>query len=97
MWGYFIEINSKDYDKIDKTIFIQRQSLANATRFITDELTDFQNKLFQAVKKINEIELEILANIQTNILDNFDILQEISKTISYLDVICSFAKSSNFV
>jgi DNA mismatch repair protein MutS len=94
VWGYFIEINSKDYDKIDQSIFIQRQSLANATRFITEELTDFQNKIFTSKQKISEIELNILDQIRNIVLDHFETLQNLSNKIAYLDIICSYAESA---
>jgi DNA mismatch repair protein MutS len=94
VWGYFIEINSKDYDKIDQSIFIQRQSLANATRFITTELTEFQNKIFSSDQKISEIELAILVGIRDSVLAEFDQLQNISEKISYLDIICSNASAA---
>ncbi|MDC0857606.1 DNA mismatch repair protein MutS [Rickettsiales bacterium] len=95
VWGFFVEINSKDYDKIDQSIFTQKQSLANATRFITEELNDFQNNLLNSTQKIAEIEFEILNKIRAEILNHFDILQEFASKIARLDVLCSLAIFAN--
>ena len=88
--GYFIEVNNRDTENIDKTEFSQRQSLANATRFTTNELIEFQEKLFSSVAAISEIENQILAQIRDNVLSNFNKLQQLSENTAYLDLILAF-------
>jgi DNA mismatch repair protein MutS len=44
--GYFIEIPNSQISKIP-SYFIHKQTLVSATRFITQELKDFEKKLFE--------------------------------------------------
>lgn len=60
--GYHIEVNAKYAEDIasrEDNIFILRQSLVNASRYTTIELTELENKIMHAGEELFALELEI--------------------------------------
>jgi len=62
--GYFIEVTSKHADAMmGNTDFIHRQTMANAARFTTPELTELERDITSAGEKSLALELEIFDKI----------------------------------
>lgn len=62
--GYFIEVQSKFApEMLENKDFIHRQSVLNATRFTTVELTELENKIRGAADKALAMELEMFDNL----------------------------------
>ena len=81
---YFIEIpKSKIWNVPD--YFIHKQSLVNASRFITNELKNFEKDLMQAEWILSELEYNIFLDIREKILDNFDEIKTISQKSWFID------------
>lgn len=76
VFGYYLEVTNTHKDKVPSE-WIRKQTLANAERYITQELKEYEEKILGAEEKILAIELDIyqkllaevepyIANIQTN-------------------------------
>lgn len=76
VFGYYLEVTNTHKDKVPPE-WIRKQTLANAERYITQELKEYEEKILGAEEKILAIELDIyqkllaevepyIANIQTN-------------------------------
>ena len=50
VFGYFLEVTAANKDKVPET-WIRKQTLANAERFITPELKEFEEKIFDGWRK----------------------------------------------
>ena len=74
--------------------YIRKQTLVNNERYITPELKETENLVFNAETKINKLEYEIFVSIRTQIEVRIKEIQDTSKAIAILDVICSFAAVS---
>ena len=74
--------------------YIRKQTLVNNERYITPELKETENLVFNAETKINKLEYEIFVSIRTQIEARIKEIQDTSKAIAILDVICSFAAVS---
>ena len=63
--GYFIEITSTHADKISAgdRLFIQRQSMANAVRYTTTELSELQSKIDRAADQALALELQLFEDL----------------------------------
>ncbi|MFK7839059.1 MAG: DNA mismatch repair protein MutS [Bdellovibrionales bacterium] len=62
--GYFIEVTSKHADTMmSNTDFIHRQTMANAARFTTPELTELERDITSAGEKARALELEIFGKL----------------------------------
>ncbi|MDQ7023673.1 MAG: hypothetical protein Q9M97_09355 [Candidatus Gracilibacteria bacterium] len=76
--GYFIEISKSQVNNIPD-YFVHKQSLVNASRFITSQLKDFEKDLMNAESILSELEYNIFLNIRDSILSEFDEIKNISK------------------
>lgn len=85
--GYFIEVQSKFTPQMleDKT-FIHRQSVLNASRFTTVELSELENKIRGAAEKVLAMELEIFDNLVREINVCADDISRTAKSLAALDV-----------
>ncbi|WP_185863126.1 DNA mismatch repair protein MutS [Blattabacterium cuenoti] len=91
--GYFFEVKISKKKKVPSH-WIQKQTLTNSIRYITEELKNYELKIFNAEQKIFLLEKEIFNNLAQKILYNIKILQKNARTIAKLDVLCSFSSLS---
>lgn len=81
---YFIEISKSQISLVPST-FIHKQTLANAARFITQELIDFQSSLFDAQNNMASKEYDIFQNVREKIMSSYKEMKLISSRTAYID------------
>ena len=85
--GYFIEVQSKfATEMLENKDFIHRQSVLNAARFTTVELTELENKIRGAADKALAMELELFNNMVQEVLAASDDISRTAKAVAELDV-----------
>lgn len=85
--GYFIEVPNKFVTElINNPKFIHRQSVLNATRFTTSELSDLDNKMRGADERALALELEIFENIRLQIMIAADNICRSANALAELDI-----------
>ncbi len=85
--GYFIEVPSKfATDFLENKQFIHRQSVLNAARFTTVELSELENKIRGAADKALAMEQEIFANLVNDVRILADDISVTAKALAELDV-----------
>lgn len=89
--GYFIEIPKSQTNKIPNS-FIHKQTLVNASRYITIELKEFEEKFLEAQWEKAVREYEIFLSIREKILDKFSSIKKASDFSSNLDFLASLAQ-----
>ncbi|MBR6355746.1 MAG: DNA mismatch repair protein MutS [Alphaproteobacteria bacterium] len=90
--GYFVEIPSKFATQLlSDTSFIHRQSVLNAARFTTSELTDLENKIRGAKEKALALELAIFDDLVHDILFSADDISRTASALAELDVSAALA------
>ncbi|MBO6281527.1 MAG: DNA mismatch repair protein MutS [Alphaproteobacteria bacterium] len=98
--GYFIEIPNKNATQLlSDPSYIHRQSVLNAARFTTAELTELENNIRGADEKVLAMELEIYDSLVRDVLISADEIMRISGAISELDVgagIADLAVENNY-
>ena len=100
VFGYYIEISKANYDLIPEGRYVRKQTLANAERFITQELKEMEDKILGAEEKLVKIEYELFCEVRNIIEAQVLRLQKSAKIIADLDCLCTFAKvalENNFV
>ncbi len=75
--GYYIEIPSNLAVNIDKEYFSHKQTLANNTRFVTEELNSLQADIYTAEQKSLDIELAIFSEKLQLLDDNLVLLKKL--------------------
>ncbi len=92
VFGYYIEISKGNLSLItDDMGYIRKQTLANCERFITPLLKEKEDLVLGAEEKIINLEYELFIDIRDKVKDYINKLQVISKVISEIDVLQSFA------
>ena len=93
VFGYYIEISKTNIDKVPD-FFIRKQTLANAERYFTEELKEYENKILTAQENIIRIELEILNDLRDKILKKIKGIIHNAKIISMIDIATSISRIS---
>lgn len=94
VFGYYIEVTKTQLSLVPES-YIRKQTMANAERFITDELKELETKIVSADERIKELEFELFQNIVEDVKKYTKDIQNISLNIAKLDVILSFADASS--
>ena len=91
VFGYFIEVTKSNIDQVPYR-YIRKQTLANAERYITEELNVLEERISGAQEKSVKLEGQLFAEVKTALKNNMKRLQKAADLISSIDVIQSFAK-----
>ena len=99
VFGYYLEV-SKGIISMVPDYFIRKQTLANAERYITEELKSMEDTILGAEQKLIALEYDIFCTIREQISAQSSRLQNASQAIAMLDVLLSLgelADRENFV
>lgn len=93
VFGYYLEVTNKykDQDLIPDD-WVRKQTLANAERYVTDELKKLEDKILTAEEKIQVIEERLFAELIQILIEYIHPLQQNARLIAELDCLLSFAK-----
>jgi len=90
VFGYYIEITNTHRDKVPQN-YLRKQTLANAERYITPELKEYEEKVLGAEEKVRLLEYEIFSALRENTAMRTRELQKTADAVASLDVLCSHA------
>lgn len=90
VFGYYIEVTRSYYDLIPEG-YIRKQTLANAERFITEELKNAENTILGAKDRALALEADIFAEVRDFLATKLESVQKTASAIATVDVLCSFA------
>ena len=91
VFGYYIEVRNAHKDKVPQT-WIRKQTLANAERYITEELKEYEEKILGAEEKMLVIEQRIYADIIAHISRSLAVLLRDAAVVARVDCLQSFAR-----
>jgi len=93
VFGYYLEVTNVHKNKVPAE-WIRKQTLANAERYITPELKEYEEKITGSEEKILAIELEMYNNLLIALQDYIAALQANGNIIAVLDCLCCFAENA---
>lgn len=93
VFGYYLEVTNVHKDKVPTT-WIRKQTLANAERYITQELKEYEDKILGAEDKIQAIELGLYDKLLLALQDYIAPLQVNGNIIATLDCMLCFAENA---
>jgi len=91
VFGYYIEVTKSNYSLVPDR-YIRKQTLANAERYITEELKKLEDEILGADQKLIELEYQLFCEIRDRIEAQIERIQKTASNIANLDVLCSFAR-----
>ncbi len=93
VFGYSIEVTHSFADKVPYD-YQRRQTLANAERYVTDELKEAEARILSSTEKSLSLELQLFEDIRQTLADNIGRLKKLASAIAMLDCIAAFAAVS---
>lgn len=94
IFGYYIEVTKANLSALPEGRYERKQTLANAERFITEELKEKETMILEAEEKIVQLEYDLFTMLREEVKVYIPKLQQLAKVISELDVLQSFATVS---
>jgi len=91
VFGYFIEVTKTHLDKVPER-YQRKQTMANAERYITPELKEWEGKIVGAQDKAVELEYELFTDIRSKVVTRGRDLQGTAAAIAEIDILASFAE-----
>lgn len=93
VFGYYLEVTRSYYDLIPEG-WIRKQTLANAERFITEELKNAENSILGAKDKALSLEADIFCEVRDFLATKLASVQQTASAVAAVDVLCAFAETS---
>ena len=93
VFGYYLEVTNSHKNKVP-TQWMRKQTLANAERYITTELKEYEEKITGAEEKILAIELDIYEKLLLELQDYIAPMQVNGNVLANLDCLLCFAHNA---
>ncbi|MBQ9669837.1 MAG: DNA mismatch repair protein MutS [Prevotella sp.] len=90
VFGYYLEVRNLYKDKVPET-WVRKQTLAQAERYITQELKEYEEKILGAEEKILSLEARLFAELVAAIQEYIPKIQVDANLLAKVDVLLSFA------
>jgi DNA mismatch repair protein MutS len=91
VFGYFLEVTNSHKAKVPND-WIRKQTLANAERYITEELKEYEQKVLGAEDKIQMLEEKLFADMVRTVKEFTNTIQQNAHAAAYLDCLLSLAE-----
>ena len=93
VFGYYLEVRNTYKDKVPQE-WVRKQTLANAERYITQELKEYEEKILGAEDKILSLEQRLFNELIAAAQEYISQIQQNANMIAHLDCLLSAAKTA---
>ncbi len=90
VFGYYLEVTRANLDRVPDD-YVRKQTLANAERYFTAELKEWEEKVSGAEEAILEIESRLFAELRSAVAAEVERLQGAARRVARLDVLSTLA------
>ncbi len=91
VFGYYIEVTKSFYDHVPYD-YVRKQTLANAERFITEELKNLEGRILGAQENATRLEYDLFTEIRNALKEALPALQATVGSLKALDALLSLAR-----
>lgn len=93
VFGYYLEVRNTFKDKVPHD-WVRKQTLAQAERYITQELKEYEEKILGAEDKILSLEARLFGELVAAMLEYIPAVQADAALVAKIDCLLSFAKAA---
>lgn len=93
VFGYYLEVRNTYKDQVPAD-WIRKQTLAQAERYITQELKEYEEKILGAEDKILALEAKLFTDLVASMQEYIPQIQIDANLAAHLDCLLSFAKAA---
>ena len=90
VFGYYLEITRSNLDRVPAD-YVRKQTLANAERFVTSELADYEAKILGADERRVALELEAFDRLRRRVADGARRILPLAELVARLDALAALA------
>lgn len=94
VFGYYLEVRHSSTEMVPD-YYIRKQTLANAERYITPNLKEFETKILGAQEKIVQLEYNLFTKLRDTLKQQISSIQNTAHEIANLDVLLSLAQAGD--
>ncbi len=94
VFGYFIEVPKAKLSGVPDS-YVRSQTLANADRFYTPELKEYEENILNAKAKRGERELQLYADLKLFAAHHIPMLMRNARILAHIDVLASLAHTAH--
>lgn len=91
VFGYYIEVTKANISMVPPN-YIRRQTLANAERYITPELKEYEETILGAVDRLMQLEYQLFMQIREQVAETILELQNTARAVACIDVLSALAE-----
>ncbi|MFL6375699.1 MAG: DNA mismatch repair protein MutS, partial [Pyrinomonadaceae bacterium] len=93
VFGYYIEVSKSNLSRIPED-YERRQTLANAERYTTPQLKEWEQKVLGADERIVQLETELFRKVAEKVCEETRKLQITARAFATLDSVCALAEAA---
>ncbi|MGN0217243.1 MAG: DNA mismatch repair protein MutS [Bacteroidaceae bacterium] len=93
VFGYYLEVRNTYKDQVPQE-WVRKQTLANAERYITQELKEYEEQIMGAEDRILVLETQLYNDLVTAVASYAPVIQVNASLLAQLDCLLSFAISA---
>lgn len=93
VFGYYIEVTKANYAKVPPH-YIRKQTLANAERYLTEELKQMEGTILGADERSRQLEYELFCGLREEVTRYLDRIQGSAEVLAQADVLLSLAETA---
>jgi len=93
VFGYYLEVRNTYKDKVPQE-WVRKQTLAQAERYITQELKEYEEKILGAEDKILSLEAQLFNDLVLGLQEFIPQIQINANVVAHLDCLLSAAKTA---
>ncbi|MGP1470107.1 MAG: DNA mismatch repair protein MutS [Schwartzia sp. (in: firmicutes)] len=93
VFGYYIEVRHSGREFVPAH-YVRKQTLANAERYITEELKAFETKILGAQEKIVSLEYNLFVELREKLGKELTSIQQTARAIAQVDVLTGMAEAA---
>ena len=93
VFGYYLEVRNTYKDKVPQE-WVRKQTLAQAERYITQELKEYEEKILGAEDKILSLEAQLFNDLVLSLQEFIPQIQINANVVAHLDCLLSAAKTA---
>jgi DNA mismatch repair protein MutS len=90
-FGYYLSVSKSKVDQVPDD-YMRKQTLTNEERYITTELKERENRVFNARDGINKLEYDIFVGLRDEVTQHADSIRSVARAIAAVDVLAGLAE-----
>lgn len=93
VFGYYIEVSKANQHLVPEE-YERRQTLANAERYVTPRLKEYENQILGAEDRLVDLEHDLFLDLREKVLVELSRIQQSARAVAELDALCSLAEAA---